>query len=94
MSCKHGNHVDDCELCDVENELWRKIGLLRDENDALRAALAKREAVAEGFVMVPVEPTDEMIDAGCDAADAYRIDMCKAWDAMLAASQKAAKGEG
>jgi hypothetical protein len=53
MSCKHGNHVDGCDLCDELNELCREIGdcqeayallfkehgKLSDENERLRVAL-------------------------------------------------------
>ena len=35
---------------------------------------------------VPKEPTDEMIDHGCDEADAYRVDVFRAYQAMLAVS--------
>ncbi len=50
----------------------------------LRAALAKREAVPEGFVLVPVEPTLEMLregglHMGCSSGDV--------WSAMLAAAK-------
>jgi len=75
----------------VSSEVRRHIGAgvalmegpkhgIRVTPDGIRAA-----ALPPGFVAVPVEPTDEMIDAGCDAADAFRIDMASAYAAMLAA---------
>ena len=42
-----------------------------------------------GKALVPVEPTDEMIDAACDASNLYRVDFMRAWDAAI----NAAKGE-
>lgn len=70
----------------------------------LEAALAKREAVAvpEGFVMVPVEPTEDMIHAGSHLQGiptyngrVYRdSEVVNIYKDMLAASQQAAKGEG
>lgn len=54
--------------------------------DACHTAALEAQKVPEGFVMVPAEPTDEMISSGCDAANAYRVDMCRAWTAMLLAS--------
>lgn len=56
--------------------------------DALRGA-------PEGFRLVPVEPTDEMIEAGWDSASDYigehrRIDsLGTAWSAMLAVAPAA-----
>ena len=47
------------------------------------------ERVPEGWRAVPVEPTDEMIDAGCDAADAYRVDIVRAYLAMMSVSPEA-----
>lgn len=48
--------------------------------------LAPQPAVPEGWKLVPVEPTDEMIDAGADAIDGYRVDVMRAYEAMLAAA--------
>ena len=42
--------------------------------------------VPDGWKLVPVEPTDEMINAGCDASNAYRVDMDRSYQAMLAAA--------
>lgn len=44
------------------------------------------QRVPEGWQLVPKEPTDEMIDHGCDEADAYRVDIVRAYQAMLAVS--------
>ena len=67
----------------------------------LKAALAKRETVPEGFVLVPKEPTDEMLMEGCDAMqenhETANYGMCcgctfketrAAYTAMLSAAQK------
>lgn len=50
-----------------------------------RAAL---RAAPEGFVMVPVEPTQEMLDAGGVRSDAAKRRM---WAAMLAARPQGVK---
>ena len=44
------------------------------------------QRIPKRWKMVTLEPTDEMISSGCDAANAFRVDMCRAWDAMLMAS--------
>lgn len=41
----------------------------------------------DGMVRVPVEPTDEMIDAACDAPNLYRVDFIRSWDAAIEASK-------
>lgn len=51
------------------------------------------EAVPPTHVMVPVEPTDEMIDAACEAAkDLYWVDFVRAYKAAIA-QQKGANHE-
>lgn len=47
---------------------------------------ADRQRVPEGYVLVPVEPTDEMVDAACDKSDFFRVDFVLAWDAAINAS--------
>lgn len=43
------------------------------------------EAVPSTHVMVPVEPTDEMIDAACEAVkDLYWVDFVRAYKAAIA----------
>jgi hypothetical protein len=49
---------------------------------------APQPAIPEGFVLVPVEPTDEMIDAGADAINFYRVDVMRAYTAMVLAAQQ------
>lgn len=56
--------------------------LTRDEVRAARAVLAWQ--VAQGFVLVPVEPTDEMLLAA-HRADTTRAPITSRWSAMLAA---------
>jgi len=56
----------------------------------LEAELAKREAVAEGFVLVPKEPTPAMLRAGYEAHVRHGMESVReVWESMLAA-----KGEG
>jgi hypothetical protein len=72
MSCKHGNHVDDCELCDVENELWRKYAKKRDEADELRAELdALRKQVPVGCMSR--DQFDEMTGPTVENGEHFRI---------------------
>lgn len=47
---------------------------------------ADRQRVPEGWKLVPVEPTDEMVDAACDTSDFFRVDFVRAWDAAIKAS--------
>jgi len=65
-----------------------RIGRALIVRDTARTALAAPPApsVPDGWKLVPVEPTDEMIDAGCDASNAYRVDMDRSYQAMLAAA--------
>ena len=47
----------------------RVVEVIRERIDAAKAALTTAAAVPpEGWVMVPVEPTEEMIIAGVDAS--------------------------
>lgn len=86
MACK-------CEQCEDEEAeaiaAWNR-----------RAALL--EPVEEGWVMVPKEPTEAMLDAACDVADVefygrknVHEDIRREWAAMLnAASPKSNGGMG
>lgn len=47
-----------------------------------------RYEVPEGWQMVPVEPTENMIGHGCGASVMVVSEVAKAWEAMLAASPK------
>jgi len=59
-------------------------GALYAAAEVLRAALAQPD-VPEGYVLVPVEPTDEMVDAACAAVDdLYRVDFVRAYEAAIA----------
>lgn len=54
----------------------------------VRRAATQRPAGATGrnkmkYKLVPVEPTDEMIEAMCDTASAYRVDMLRAYEEAL-----------
>lgn len=61
---------------------------------AIAAALSQQQAVPEGFVLVPVQPTEEMIAASMiripfvktvQAGSSFNVLGVRAWDAMLAA---------
>lgn len=56
------------------------------ENLEQRIRELEAQRVPEDWQLVPKEPTDEMIDHGCDEADAYRVDIVRAYQAMLAVS--------
>ena len=59
--------------------------------DAFRTALAALRSVPEGWQIVPVEPTPEMISAGWEhtALPCWSEDVAKAYRAMLSAAPKA-----
>ena len=69
---------------------WRKVW-----NDAIRQAMDYAQptpSVPEGWKLVPIEPTPEMIDAAeyVDWGDADVRGSCiNAWDRMLAAAPEA-----
>jgi hypothetical protein len=64
--------------------------LIADELDSLRALLASKPAVPEGWKLVPVEPTDAMIDAACPVGEAVdHFDMKTALREAIAASPTA-----
>ena len=45
--------------------------------------------VPDGYVLVPVEPTDDMLNCAQDRVySLFRVDACSIWDAMLAAAPK------
>lgn len=98
----HGEHDQHCMFAssetDVPQEPEQLAVLIRDWNR--RAALL--EPVGEGWVMVPKEPTEAMLDAACDVADVefygrknVHEDIRREWAAMLnAASPKSNGGMG
>lgn len=74
-------------------ELEREVKL-RDAELEEMAALAKREVVADGFVLVPADPTWYMLDAGYRAqCSADYEEVGDVYRAMLAASQQPAQRE-
>lgn len=91
-------HTENMALRATEYALRDRVKELEQANEAfakrqewwnnrmveLEQQLAAR--VPEGFVVVPVEADDEMIDAGADASNAYRVDVMRTWDAMLASA--------
>lgn len=51
--------------------------------------LAKAAIIPEGYVLVPVEPTEKMIDAWWDThVDGETLDEVKAYKAMIQAAQE------
>ncbi|MGQ1143228.1 hypothetical protein ACT4VO_12610 [Acinetobacter baumannii] len=67
------------------------------EIDRLRAELekAKAQAVPEGYVVVPKEPTDKMLKRGNRLAlsdSQYRYDAASIYEVMLEASESGAEG--
>jgi hypothetical protein len=72
---------------------------VKDALAALDQAIAKAEqpaqpAIPPGYTIVPVEPTDEMVDAACNASDLFRLDFVRSWDAALNAASPKRKAEG
>lgn len=81
---------------DMERELAARDAEIAD----LRAALAAK-AVPDGWKLVPIEPTCEMIDAFHEADDAafaggsqHGVGICMAWNAMLDSAPSPAEQEG
>ena len=59
----------------------------------LRAALQdKAGEVPDGFALVPVEPTEAMIQAGIDEMPHFTDEPGPVWSAMIAASQQKDQG--
>lgn len=59
-------------------------GLKQANNDLAKAAIRP-----DGYVLVPVEPTDKMIDAWWDThVDGETLDEVKAYKAMIQAAQE------
>lgn len=86
-------HVDEYS----ENELRVICHHAACEIDRLRAELekAKAQAVPEGYVLVPKEPTDKMLKRGNRLAlsdSQYRYDAASIYEVMLEASESGAEG--
>lgn len=94
---------------DADLELiWHSVSDNAETNAAyrrLKARLAALKTQRPGWVMVPVEPTDEMLDAGWSAGDFHimhydgidkpgtpRYSLRRSYAAMLAAAQESANG--
>ena len=72
-----------------------EINHLASANQQLRDYVAKSQAVPEGFVLVPKEPTHEMIEAGMsnfcfplDNGRFYNHDLIFAYRAMIEAQEQ------
>jgi len=54
-------------------------------NGAMLYASSKLN-IPDGWQIVPIECSDEMIDAACDASNLYRVDFMRSWNAALSVS--------
>lgn len=72
--------------------------ILQECNDSYTGQVIRERLAAAGYVIVPAEPTEEMVEAGDDAvewdsldAGGWHIigaDAAEIWKAMLAAAPK------
>ena len=69
------------------SEHYRGCDLL-DRIDAAMAGSLPSTFAPEGWQLVPVEPTENMIGHGCGASVMVVSEVIKAWAAMLAAAPK------
>lgn len=67
------------------SEHYRGCDLL-DRIDAVLAGKLPEPVMPEGWQLVPVEPTENMIGHGCGASVMVVSEVAKAWEAMLAAA--------
>lgn len=58
------------------------------QKSIIRAALQDKAVVPDGFVLVPVETTEAMIQAGIDEMPHFTDEPGPVWSAMIAASQQ------
>jgi len=59
----------------------------QEMNDKVGSGEGVSVKVPEGWKLVPIEPTDEMLDAAQDAVDdTFRLDIVRTYSAMLAAA--------
>jgi len=82
------HHAGVAKATDTYEEARFKINLLL----CIAQDIGALHAVPDGWKLVPVEPTDEMIDAGCDASSAFRVDIDRSYRAMLAAAPEVKRG--
>ena len=68
----------DCGACPGDGSMCPKVCRHAEENPPAAA-------VPEGYALVPVEPTEAMLDEGGKWTDAYAV-----WAAMLAAAERKA----
>lgn len=85
--------IESAQIIRTDPEFWQYGLALRAINAALRAA-------PEGFILVPVEPTQEMVDASLisvpiakriNPGQHLRVYGARAWAAMLAARPQGVK---
>jgi hypothetical protein len=65
--------------------------LLCDKQRISPPIILQKYAIPDGYVLVPVEPTNEMIALACDITDTHRTEMKRAYADMIAAAQKEVK---
>jgi len=79
-----GDAYDDAKRL---NDLWSTwcacVGLLYLETNTTKA-----QAVPEGFVLVPKEPTYEMLEAGSEARSRTEGHIASIWEAMIEAQEQ------
>ena len=81
--------AQECVVHDVVRGMGRDVESLWARIDATLAGnLPIRYEVPEGWQLVPVEPTENMIGHGCGASVMVVSEVIKAWAAMLAAAPK------
>ncbi|MCW3176257.1 hypothetical protein [Acinetobacter baumannii] len=83
----------DDEKLELLIEYAMKLGEVYAQRDLLEKA--KAQAVPEGYVVVPKEPTDKMLKRGNRLAlsdSQYRYDAASIYEVMLEASESGAEG--
>lgn len=77
-----------------ESEFYRKWAIAGMPADKQRLALAAWQAAQSvpGFVLVPVEPTSEMAEAGQDCIVGSRTSVDDVWQAMIEKAQEKKNG--
>lgn len=68
----------------------KRADLAEAERDELKNKLADQQAMPEGWKLVPIEPTDEMIDVACESivGGLFRVDATRVYAAALSAAPK------
>ena len=74
----------------LDSEMELQVDEFNEHWDTFRAGWqAKAQAVPEGFVLVPKEPTYEMLEAGSEARSRTEGHIASIWEAMIEAQEPA-----